>query len=62
MTRTEAIEVISEIIDSGIINTELEEELTEVCNCIEEDSFEEEYEDDELYGLDELEEDEEESV
>ena len=39
MTREEAKMTIYEIINSGIIDTELEEELTEIANCICEDNF-----------------------
>ena len=42
MTKQEAIETIYKIINSGIIDIELENELTEVASCIEDDSFEEE--------------------
>ena len=42
MTRSEAIEALYWVINSGIIDTELEEKLTEIANCIEEDSFDEE--------------------
>jgi 20S proteasome alpha/beta subunit len=41
MTREEAIETIYKIINSGIIDMELEEDLTEVAVCIEDDSFDE---------------------
>lgn len=34
MTRREAVEIIYEVINSGIISEKLEEELTEICNCI----------------------------
>ena len=34
MTRKEATEVIYKIINSGIIDGDLEDKLTEVCNCI----------------------------
>lgn len=48
MTRQEAIETIYKIINSGIIDMELEEDLTEVVVCIEDDSFDaDENEDDE---------------
>lgn len=40
MTRREAVEIIYEVINSGIISEELEEELTEICNCICNNSFE----------------------
>lgn len=40
MTRSEASYVIYEIINSGIISEELEEELKDVANAICEDSFE----------------------
>ena len=40
MTRQEAIQTIYKVINSGIIDMELEEELTEIANCIEDDSFE----------------------
>jgi hypothetical protein len=40
MTRQEAIETIYKVINSGIIDMELEAELTEIANCIEDDSFE----------------------
>lgn len=40
MTRKEAKSVIHEIIDSGIISEELEDDLQEVCNTICNDSFE----------------------
>ena len=40
MTKQEAIEALYWVINSGIIDTELEEQLTEVANCIEDDSFE----------------------
>lgn len=39
-TRSEAIETLYKIINSGIIDMELEGELTEIANCIEDDSFE----------------------
>lgn len=41
MTRREAMDIIYQVINSGIIDSELEEGLTEVCNCIESDDFEE---------------------
>ena len=44
MTRHEAIMAIYQVINSGIIDMKLEEELTEVANCIEKDSFDEEEE------------------
>ena len=40
MTRQEAIIAIYTVINSGIIDMQLEAELTEVANCIEDDSFE----------------------
>ena len=40
MTRREAVETLYQIINSGIIDYELEEQLVEVANCIEDDSFE----------------------
>lgn len=40
MGRTEAILTIYKVINSGIIDFELETQLTELANCIEEDSFE----------------------
>lgn len=39
MTRREAKETIYEVINSGIIDKDLEERLTEVCNCICDNSF-----------------------
>lgn len=39
MTRQEAIEAIYDVINSGIIDSELEEDLTEVCNHICADDF-----------------------
>lgn len=39
MTRYEAMSVIYEVINSGIIDSELEEELTEVVNHICDDDF-----------------------
>lgn len=41
MTRQEAIDAIYKIINSGILDMDIEEELTEVANCIEEDNFDE---------------------
>lgn len=41
MTRREAMDIIYQVINSGIIDSELEEGLTQVCNCIESDDFEE---------------------
>ena len=41
MTRAEAIYTIYELINSHILDEELEEELIEICNCIEENNFEE---------------------
>lgn len=40
MTRQEAIQAIYKVINSGILDLELEEELTEVCNHICANSFE----------------------
>ena len=40
MTRSDAIETIYKIINSGILDIMLEDDLVEVCNCIESDSFE----------------------
>ena len=40
MTREEAIKTLYKVINSGIIDMELEEELNEIANCIEDDSFE----------------------
>lgn len=40
MTRREAQQVIYEVINSGIIDTELTEALEEVCNHICDDGFE----------------------
>ena len=42
MTRCEAIIAIYKVINSGIIDIDFEAELTEVANCIENDSFESE--------------------
>lgn len=42
MTRQEAIEAIYKVINSGILDMEIETDLTEVANCIEEDEFEDE--------------------
>lgn len=39
MGRKEAVNVIYEIINSDIINEELEDKLNEIANCIEDDSF-----------------------
>ena len=41
MTRKEAKSVICEVINSGIISAELEQDLQEVCNCICDDDFDE---------------------
>lgn len=40
MTRKEAVETIYKVINSGIIDIELEEELTDVCNHICSGNFE----------------------
>ena len=40
MTRKEATNIIYKVINSGIIDTELEDELTIVCNNICNDEFE----------------------
>ena len=40
MTRYEAVNIIYEVINSGIIDEELEENLTEAASCICENSFE----------------------
>ena len=40
MTREEAIQKIYQIINSGILDIELEDDLVEVCNCIEDNNFE----------------------
>lgn len=40
MTREKAMQVIYEVINSGILYIELENELTEVANCIERNDFE----------------------
>lgn len=40
MTRYEAREAIYEVINSGILNEELEERLTEVAECICDNDFE----------------------
>lgn len=40
MTRDEAKNIIYDVINSGIISEELEDDLTEICNTICEDSFE----------------------
>jgi hypothetical protein len=40
MTRQEAIIALYKVINSGIIDIVLEEELTEIATCIEEDAFE----------------------
>lgn len=42
MTREDAIETIYKVINSGILDLDLEEDLVEVCNCIQCDSFYEE--------------------
>lgn len=42
MTREEAVRIIYQLINSAILDTDLEDELAEVANCIEENSFEEE--------------------
>ena len=34
MTRKEAVEAIYNVINSGIIDDELNDQLTEVCNCL----------------------------
>ena len=39
MTRQEAIQIIYEVINSGILYLELEEKLVKVCNCIEQNNF-----------------------
>ena len=44
MTRQEAIQIVYQIINTGILDIDLEDELVEVCNCIEDNSFEEEEE------------------
>ena len=41
MTKQEAIKIIYQIINTGILDIDLEDELVEVCNCIEDNSFEE---------------------
>lgn len=41
MTKQEAIRIIYQIINTGILDIDLEDELVEVCNCIEDNSFEE---------------------
>lgn len=46
MTRREAQGIIYQVINSGIIDSELEEGLTQICNCIEADDFEEDEDDD----------------
>ena len=40
MTRLEAIDAIMQIINSGIIENELKETLTEVCNHLRHNDFE----------------------
>lgn len=40
MTRNEAVKIIYEVINSGIISEELEQELTDVAHSICSDSFE----------------------
>lgn len=40
MTRNEAVNAIYEVINSGIIDMELEERLTRACTCICEDDWE----------------------
>lgn len=39
MTRKEAVSAICEVINSGIIDSELETQLTEACTCICEDDW-----------------------
>lgn len=41
MTRGEAVKTIYRIINSDILDFELECELVEICNCICDDSFQE---------------------
>ena len=41
MTKQEAIRIVYQIINTGILDIDLEDELVEVCNCIENNSFEE---------------------
>ena len=40
MTRKEAVNAIYEVINSGILDMDLEDKLTEACNCICEDAWE----------------------
>lgn len=40
MTKREAIETIYQVINSGILDIDLENKLVEVCNCIEDEYFE----------------------
>lgn len=47
MTREEAVKIVYQIINTGILDIDLEEDLVEVCNCIADDSFEEEEEEEE---------------
>ena len=42
MTREEAVTIIFQLINAAILDTDLEDELAEVAQCIEDDSFEEE--------------------
>ncbi len=44
MTRQDAMQTIYKVINSGILDLELENDLVEVCNCIEDNNFEEEAE------------------
>ena len=41
MTKQEAIRIVYQIINTGLLDIDLEDELVEVCNCIENNSFEE---------------------
>ena len=44
MTREDAVRIIFQLINAAILDVDLEDELAEVANCIENNSFEEEEE------------------
>lgn len=44
MTKSDAITTIYQLINSTILDSDLEDELAEICNCIADDEWEEEEE------------------
>ena len=44
MTKSDAITTIYQLVNSTILDTDLEDELVEICNCIESGEWEEEEE------------------